>query len=171
MTSQPRARGGPLEGDLASASVAGSPDAKAAQVDDVPAVLRLGGQRLRDGLANGRQIGGSGEDRGVVGVVRGAEEDGRRRVGHGAQRRALGVAERGSGGEIARLEFVAMHERRDADDAGRGRGWRRRGGRRAPRARAGAPAGAGLAPSAAATSTISSVWSWAVAPYASHHAR
>ena len=99
------------------------------------------GERLGDG----GQVLGGGQDRRVVGVVRGAEED-RRRGRRDRRQRDLGaVAHLRVGRRVARLDLVAVHERHDRDGLRAGRPHR--------------PA------------TTTSVSSWAFAAYASHHAR
>ena len=110
--------------------------AQPAQVDDVPrpAVGRsgeVGGQRGR----HGRKVGRVGQDRRVVGVVRGAEEDRRGRRRDRRQLEIGAVAHLGVGQLVARLDLVAMHQRHDGQRLGVRR--RRPGPRRraSPRAR------------------------------------
>ena len=52
--------------------------AQAAQVQDVPVARLAGEEVVRDGLGDGRQVGRRAQDRGVVRVIRGPEEDGGR---------------------------------------------------------------------------------------------
>ena len=78
------------------------------------------GELFGDGVADGGQIGGRGQDRGVVGVVRRPEEDGGRRIGHRPKRSAGLVADGRPSRHVSGLELVAVHQRRDADDVVRG---------------------------------------------------
>ena len=134
--------------------------AEAAEVDDVPRPARRRlGQVVGERVGDGRQVRRRGEDRRVVGVVRGAEEDGR---GGRRDRRQLdvgAVAHLRVGDRVARLDLVAMHERHDRDRVARrpahrpgrrrasprGRSRRRRPTRRAgrPSRRTGSPTGCG----------------------------
>ncbi len=68
---------------------------------------------VRDGFGDRGQVRRRGEDRGVVGVVGGAEKDGSgRRIDRGqGDRRA--VAHRGVGQRVGGLHLVAMHQRDD----------------------------------------------------------
>ena len=61
--------------------------AEPAQVDDVPGRAVGVGEAGRDRVGHGRQVGRRREDRRVVGVVRGPEEDG---LGVGSDRRQVG---------------------------------------------------------------------------------
>ena len=96
--------------------------AEAAEVHGVPriGVLRVPRRAAvrSQRLGHGRQVLGRGEQRGVVRVVRGAEEDRLRVRRDGGQLRAAGVADRGVQLHVGGLHLVAVHEGRD----GHGRG-------------------------------------------------
>ena len=113
------ARRDPLEGgdERVRGWVSG---AKAAQVHGVPARGILGGEVADDGVADARQIRRRRKNRGVVRVIRGAEEDRGRRSGHRAEDRTGLVADRRARRNVARLQLVAMHQGRYPDDLARG---------------------------------------------------
>ena len=129
--------------------------AQAAQVDDVPGLRVVGSSAsgvgrevIDEGVGDRRQVGRGGEDRRVVGVVGGAEED---RLGGRRDRRQVAAA---SPWRIL-----------DAVSASPGStSWRCISGTIAT----GSPA-SGRRPAGRGRTT--SVWSWALPPYASHHAR
>ena len=90
---------------------------QSAQVDDVPgliAVCSVGrlGQRLGHRGSHRRQVVRIGQKRRVVGVIAGAEEDRLGVVGDLASGRSM-PAQDGSVDDVARLDLVAMHQRRD----------------------------------------------------------
>ena len=117
--------------------------AQPAQVDDVPSPLAGLGDVVGDGAARPRAGRRVGQDRRVVGVVRRTEQDRLRGRRHGRQRH---VAPRGAS-SCASLRRSA----RPRGDASAGRSRRARAGR--------------------ASRQTTSVSSWALSPYASHHAR
>jgi hypothetical protein len=73
-------------------------------------------ESIHEGLRDRRQIRGRGEDRGVIAVVRRAEEDRLRlRTDRGQLVPGVG-AEAGVEGRILGFDLVAMHERDDGDE-------------------------------------------------------
>ncbi len=120
---------GPALGDLARADRLGQgvrrrvAAAQTAEVHDVPRPAIGGfGQVADDRGGDRRHVLRGRQHRGVVGVVRGTEQDGR------GGRRDRGQVEVGTvahprvGDRVARLHLVAMHERHDRDRVGIGRG-------------------------------------------------
>ena len=135
--------------------------AKAAQVDDVPAVPVADGRKVvGEDVGDGRQVGRRGQDRRVVGVVGGAEEQGGggRRDGREVDG-VPAVAHLRLGQHVGRLDLVPVHQRDDARSGRhraahrpaprracpRGRSHRRRPTRRGgrPSRRTGSPRGCG----------------------------
>ena len=96
--------------------------AEAPQVDDVPGgrvvgvVGAVGGrQGVRQGFGHRREVVRPGQDRRVVGVVAGPEEDRLRRRGDGRRGHVRHAAEAGPEDRVVGLHLVAVHERHDRD--------------------------------------------------------
>ena len=93
--------------------------------------VRIGGGEVLDERGRDRgQVVGRGEDRGVVGVVRGAEEDRLRGRRDRGQTGVVAMADLRGGGGVGGLDLVAVHERHDRDEVARlrpARGTARRG--------------------------------------------
>jgi hypothetical protein len=93
--------------------------AEAAEIHGVPrmGVARVAtvGQVVGDGVGHRGEIGRGREQRRVVGVVRGAEEHGRRVRRDLRERRAVRAAHLGPQLHVAGLHLVAVHQRRDGD--------------------------------------------------------
>ena len=84
------------------------------QVDDVPRAPVGGlGEIVRERVGDGRQVRGRGQDRRVVGVVRGTEEDRGRGRRHGGELGRRAVAHLGVERSLAGLDLVAVHQRED----------------------------------------------------------
>ena len=103
----------------ASASAAGSPQRRRRRSSDVPFASLAADEVVRDRVGDGRQVRRGAQDRRVVGVVRGAEEDrGRGRRDRG-QIGVRAVTQGRVDERIARLDLVPVHERHDPDDLAR----------------------------------------------------
>ena len=89
--------------------------AQASQVHDVPVAGRGGSSTeiRHQGLGHGIEVPRGRQDRGVVRVVRGAEEDGRGRRGHRGQFVLVSVTKRRVPFRVGGLDLMTMHERED----------------------------------------------------------